>query len=145
MARFLFASQPATGHVVPALPIVQTLADVIAGDPSVFAPFSVNERGGPPNAVYNVSCLGIKGCDVAPFGLGILPSGSSLGRLRNRSNGRLQHPTNLLSSLVSSMAGFVERHGVSFSEQGQMAPPWRASSLASTSVISSWRTPTKAV
>jgi UDP:flavonoid glycosyltransferase YjiC (YdhE family) len=25
MARFLFASQPATGHVVPALPIVHTL------------------------------------------------------------------------------------------------------------------------
>jgi UDP:flavonoid glycosyltransferase YjiC (YdhE family) len=149
MVRFLSATQPVTGHVVPALPIVHTLvergnevvwytgkkfrsqveatgarfapyqeaydyddddfdaafpgrsqlaglsqikfdfinvfikqigpqhhdieallnefpADVIVGDPSVFAPFSVNERGGPPNAVYNVSCLGIKGHDVAP-------------------------------------------------------------------------------
>ena len=167
MARFLFATQPVTGHVVPALAIVHTLvergsevvwyvgkkfrsqveatgarfapyqeaydyddddydaafpgrsqlaglsqikfdfinlfvkqigpqhrdieallsecpADVIVGDPSVFATFSVNERGGPPNAVYNVSCLGIKGRDIAPFGLGILPSSSSMGRLRNR-------------------------------------------------------------
>jgi UDP:flavonoid glycosyltransferase YjiC (YdhE family) len=167
MARFLFASQPITGHVVPALPIVSTLvergnevmwyvgkkfrrqveaagarfapyrdaydyddgdydaafpgrdrlaglskikfdfinlfmkqigpqhhdilallnefpADAIVGDPSLFAPFSVNEKGGPPNAVYNVSCLGIKGRDVSPFGLGILPRSSSLGRLRNR-------------------------------------------------------------
>lgn len=167
MARFLLATQPITGHVVPALPVVHTLvgrghevawyagqkfrsqveaagarfapyreaydyddddfdaafpgrgrlaglsqikfdfinvfmkqispqhhdieallrefpADVIVGDPSLFAPFSINEKGGPPNAVYNVSCLGIKGRDVAPFGLGILPSSSSLGRLRNR-------------------------------------------------------------
>src|SRR5262245_41221608 len=59
-------------------------ADVTIGDPSIGATFTVNEKGGPPNAVYNITCLGIKGCDVAPFGLGILPNSSPLGRIRNR-------------------------------------------------------------
>ena len=59
-------------------------ADVIIGDPSVFATFTVNDTGGPPNVVYNITVLGIKGRDVAPFGLGILPNASSIGRVRNR-------------------------------------------------------------
>lgn len=59
-------------------------ADVLVGDPSVSAAFTVNEKGGPPNAVYNITVLGIKGRDVAPFGLGMLPMDSALGRLRNR-------------------------------------------------------------
>ncbi len=167
MARFLFASQPVVGHVLPGLPIVQKLvelghevvwycgrkfqpkieavgarfapfqkaydyddddynvafpgrgqykglaqirfdlqhifgkqvgpqyhdlqhilaqfpADVIIGDPSVFAAFAVNENGGPPHAVYNITVLGLQGQDVAPFGLGLLPNGSLVGRLRNR-------------------------------------------------------------
>jgi UDP:flavonoid glycosyltransferase YjiC (YdhE family) len=172
VARFLFVTQPITGHVLPALPLVQALvacnhevvwytgarfrqqvlatgarfapyqdaydyddrdydrafpgrnrlsgldqirfdfinlfmkqigpqhrdlmrllatfpADVLVGDPSVAATFTVNELGGPPNAVYNITCLGIKGRDVAPFGLGILPNSSPLGRLRNRALGEL--------------------------------------------------------
>lgn len=59
-------------------------ADVTVGDPSVGATFIVNERGGPPNAVYNITCLGINGREVAPFGLGLMPSGSLAGRARNR-------------------------------------------------------------
>ena len=59
-------------------------ADATLGDPSIAATFTVNEKGGPPNAVYNITCLGIKGRDVAPFGLGILPDSSPLGRVRNR-------------------------------------------------------------
>ena len=59
-------------------------ADATMGDPSIAATFTVNEKGGPPNAVYNITCLGIKGRDVAPFGLGILPDSSPLGRVRNR-------------------------------------------------------------
>jgi UDP:flavonoid glycosyltransferase YjiC (YdhE family) len=59
-------------------------ADVTIGDPSIFATFTLQETGGPPNAVYNITCLGLKGRDVAPFGLGLLPSSSPLGRLRNR-------------------------------------------------------------
>jgi UDP:flavonoid glycosyltransferase YjiC (YdhE family) len=172
MARFLFATQPITGHVLPALPLVRALverghevawyagarfrqrieatgaqfepyqsaydyddrdydaafpgrsalkgldqirfdfihlfmkqigpqhhdlarvharfaADVTVGDPSIAATFALHERGGPPNAVYNITCLGIKGRDVAPFGLGLLPSSSPLGRLRNRLLGEL--------------------------------------------------------
>ena len=167
MSSFLFATQPVTGHVVPAVPVIRTLverghdvrwytgtkfrsrveaagaefvayeqaydyddadydaafpgrsqlkgldqirfdflnlfikqiepqyhdlqaelarrpADVTAGDPSVGATFIVNERGGPPNAVYNITCLGINGREVAPFGLGLMPSGSIAGRARNR-------------------------------------------------------------
>lgn len=59
-------------------------ADVTVGDPSVGATFMVNELGGPPHAVYNITCLGINGREVAPFGLGLLPSGSLAGRARNR-------------------------------------------------------------
>jgi UDP:flavonoid glycosyltransferase YjiC (YdhE family) len=172
MARFLFVTQPITGHVLPALPLVRALverghsvawyagarfrerieavgaqfapyrtaydyddrdynaafpgrsaltglnqirfdfinlfmqqiepqhrdlayyqetfaADVTVGDPSIAATFSLHELGGPPNAVYNITCLGIKGRDVAPFGLGLLPSSSFFGRIRNRLLGEL--------------------------------------------------------
>lgn len=58
-------------------------ADVLVADPSVGAAATLNEQGGPPFAVYNISCLGIKSRDTAPFGLGILPSRSPFGRLRN--------------------------------------------------------------
>jgi UDP:flavonoid glycosyltransferase YjiC (YdhE family) len=59
-------------------------ADVLVGDPSVVAVATVEEVGGPPSATANVTCLGIPGREVAPFGLGLLPSGSAVGRLRNR-------------------------------------------------------------
>jgi UDP:flavonoid glycosyltransferase YjiC (YdhE family) len=167
MARFIFATQPITGHVLPALPMVRALvagghevvwyvgkafrsrveavgarfapyqqaydyddsnydtafpgrgklkdldqikfdfinlfmkqispqhrdleaimrdfpADVIVGDPSVGAAMTFNEQYGTPYAIYNITCLGIKSRDTAPFGLGLLPSRSPIGRLRNR-------------------------------------------------------------
>lgn len=59
-------------------------ADVVVADTSVGAASSINEIGGPPFAVYNVSCLGLKSRDTAPFGLGLMPGYSPLGRLRNR-------------------------------------------------------------
>jgi UDP:flavonoid glycosyltransferase YjiC (YdhE family) len=59
-------------------------ADAIVADPSVGAASTINEHGGPPFAVYSVTCLGLKSRDIAPFGLGLMPSYSSLGRLRNR-------------------------------------------------------------
>ena len=58
--------------------------DVIVADPSVGAASTIDEKGGPPFAVYSVTCLGIKSRDTAPFGLGLMPGYSSLGRLRNR-------------------------------------------------------------
>ena len=167
MARFLIASQPITGHVLPAIPMVRALAerghevwwyvgrrfraqaeaagahfagyeqaddyddrnydaafpdrsaltglnqirfdlltlfveqvakqhrdlmailsrfpaDVVLGDHSMFAAVTVEETGGPPSAIYNVSCLGLPGREVAPFGLGLLPSAAPLGLIRNR-------------------------------------------------------------
>jgi hypothetical protein len=48
------------------------------------APFSIKEGGAPPNAVFNVTCLGIGGDGIAPFGLGLVPSTSPLGLARNR-------------------------------------------------------------
>jgi UDP:flavonoid glycosyltransferase YjiC (YdhE family) len=59
-------------------------ADVIVGDSSSVAARYVHEHNGIPWAVYGVSPLALPGPDVAPFGLGILPSSSLLGRLRNR-------------------------------------------------------------
>lgn len=59
-------------------------ADAIVADPSVGAASTINEKGGPPFAVYSVTCLGLKSRDTAPFGLGLMPSYSTLGRLRNR-------------------------------------------------------------
>jgi UDP:flavonoid glycosyltransferase YjiC (YdhE family) len=59
-------------------------ADVVLGDPSMFAAVTIEEAGGPPSAIYNVSCLGLPGREVAPFGLGLLPNASLLGRARNR-------------------------------------------------------------
>jgi len=59
-------------------------ADAIVADPSVGAASTINECGGPPFAVYSVTCLGLKSRDTAPFGLGLMLSYSSLGRLRNR-------------------------------------------------------------
>ena len=58
-------------------------ADVIVADPSVGAAMTFNAKGGPPYAIYNVTCLGVKSRDTAPFGLGLLPSGTAAGRLRN--------------------------------------------------------------
>lgn len=167
MARYLFATQPITGHVLPALPIVRALvgrghevwwyvgkkfrdrveaagarfvpythaydyddsdydaafpgrgqlkglgqikfdfinlfvkqispqhldleetlrafpADVVVGDPSVFAAVTVSERGGPPAATYSITYLGVKSRDTAPAGLGLLPNSSLLGQVRNR-------------------------------------------------------------
>lgn len=167
MARFLFASHPVTGHVLPALPIVSCLvarghevvwysgkkfqskveavgarfapysaaydyddddydvafpgrgalkgiaqisfdfinifakqvgpmyhdltailrdfpADAVVGDPAVVAARAVSARGGPPHAMYNITVLAAKSPELAPFGLGVLPDGSLLGRLRNR-------------------------------------------------------------
>lgn len=58
-------------------------ADVLVGDPAVAAVRIVGEATGIPWMTVNISVLGLPGRDVAPFGLGMLPSYSALGRLRN--------------------------------------------------------------
>ena len=167
MARFLIASQPVTGHVLPALPIASVLvarghevrwytgqkfrakieatgarfepfrtahdfddgdldaafpgrsaatgfnrakfdfihlfmkpiashyrdlcaildeypADVLLADAAVWAASCITEKGGPPHALYIQTCLGIVSRDTAPYGTGLPPSSSPIGRLRNR-------------------------------------------------------------
>ena len=42
------------------------------------------ERHGIPRVVFNTSPLGLSSVDAAPFGTGLLPSSSAVGRLRNR-------------------------------------------------------------
>jgi UDP:flavonoid glycosyltransferase YjiC (YdhE family) len=59
-------------------------ADVIVGDPAFAAVKVMSDQDKIPYTVLNISVLGIPGRDVAPFGLGILPSYSALGHVRNR-------------------------------------------------------------
>lgn len=82
--RKLFIEQAAEQHRDLTAILARFPADVVLGDPSMFAAVTVEETGGPPSAIYNVSCLGLAGREVAPFGLGLSPSASPLGRLRNR-------------------------------------------------------------
>ncbi len=80
----LFAKQIGPQHRDLQALVKDWAPDVTVGDPSVFATFTLHELGGPPNAVYNITCLGISGGSVAPFGLGLMPNGSPVGRARNR-------------------------------------------------------------
>lgn len=82
--RKLFIEQVAKQHRDLTAILARFPADVVLGDSSMFAAVTVEETGGPPSAIYNVSCLGLAGREVAPFGLGLLPSASPPGRLRNR-------------------------------------------------------------
>lgn len=59
-------------------------ADVIVGDNTAAFIEAVHQRTGIPWALYGVSALAMSSVDTAPFGLGILPKPSLLGRLRNR-------------------------------------------------------------
>lgn len=59
-------------------------ADALLHDPAMVAGKILGETGVIPNAVLNITVLGIPGRDVAPFGLGLPPMPGALGRLRNR-------------------------------------------------------------
>ena len=59
--------------------------DVVVCEQGFLAGALAGERRGVPGVVFNVSPLGLSSVDAAPFGTGLLPSPSSLGRLRNRS------------------------------------------------------------
>jgi len=59
-------------------------ADVVVADPTILAAQTLREAGGPPNAVFSITVLGMESRDVAPFGFGLAPSATPLGRLRNR-------------------------------------------------------------
>ncbi|MGY1803817.1 nucleotide disphospho-sugar-binding domain-containing protein [Blastococcus sp. SYSU D00922] len=59
--------------------------DVVVSEQGFTAGAVAAERRGIPRVVFNVSPLGVSSVDAAPFGMGLPPSSSALGRLRNRS------------------------------------------------------------
>jgi UDP:flavonoid glycosyltransferase YjiC (YdhE family) len=58
-------------------------ADVMVNDTAFVAVPLVSERHSIPYGTYGVTALTINSRDTAPFGLGILPNNSALGRVRN--------------------------------------------------------------
>lgn len=80
----VFVKQLAPQHRDLEVILAEFPADVILADFSTAAAASVHERGGPPFAILGATTLSIRSRDTAPFGLGMLPDGSPLGRLRNR-------------------------------------------------------------
>jgi MGT family glycosyltransferase len=59
-------------------------ADVLIGDSATAAMKLLADETGLPWVVMNITVLGTPSRDTAPFGLGMLPSSSVMGRLRNR-------------------------------------------------------------
>lgn len=58
-------------------------ADVLVADFVTFGPRVVSEQIGIPWAAYGFSALSLSSKDTAPYGLGLAPSATGLGRLRN--------------------------------------------------------------
>lgn len=58
-------------------------AEVVLAEQTMFAALLLSELGGPPCALLGILPLGIPSRDTAPFGLGLRPSRSPAGRLRN--------------------------------------------------------------
>ncbi|GGO25177.1 glycosyltransferase [Deinococcus humi] len=59
-------------------------ADAVLADQTLVAALLHAESGGPPCALLGVLPLGIQSRDTAPFGLGLPPSATVAGRVRNR-------------------------------------------------------------
>ncbi len=65
---------------------------VVVGDPGMLGALFHHEQGGPPLAILFVLPLTVNSVDAAPFGLGLPPSASALGRMRNRAlNALVEH------------------------------------------------------
>lgn len=59
-------------------------ADVLVAETAFVGAIFAAELGGPPRAVYGITPLTISGRECAPFGLGLPPSTTRVGRMRNR-------------------------------------------------------------
>lgn len=78
-------SQPARTHLTDLLALLENEpADLVVGDTGMIAGPMLTELGGPPFAAFGISVVGFPSRDVPPFGLGLGPSSSVLGRLRNQ-------------------------------------------------------------
>jgi MGT family glycosyltransferase len=59
-------------------------ADVVLHDPGMIGALLQHEQGGPPTGILGIVPMVVSSVDAAPFGLGLLPSATPLGRMRNR-------------------------------------------------------------
>jgi UDP:flavonoid glycosyltransferase YjiC (YdhE family) len=79
-----FFGDSAVGQVKDLTDILREFpADVLLSDVCFLGTAWVHEKGGPPWAAFGITALGIISHDTAPFGLGMRPDASTLGRLRN--------------------------------------------------------------
>lgn len=80
-----FFGDPVVGHVRDIQNALAGFpADIMFCDSTFIAAAWIHELGGPPYATYNPVPVTLSSRDTAPFGLGLPPSSSTLGRLRNR-------------------------------------------------------------
>ncbi len=78
-------ADPAVGQVKDLTDILREFpADVLLSDVCFLGAAWVHEKGGPPWAAFGITALSVISDDTAPFGLGMPPDASMLGRLRNR-------------------------------------------------------------
>jgi UDP:flavonoid glycosyltransferase YjiC (YdhE family) len=59
-------------------------AQIVLHDPTMIGAHFHYEQGGPPTGVLGVLPMFVSSIDTAPFGLGLPPSATTLGRIRNR-------------------------------------------------------------
>ncbi len=79
-----FFGDSAVGQVKDLTDILREFpADVLLSDVCFLGAAWVHEQGGPPWAAFGITALGIISSDTAPFGLGMQPDSSMIGRLRN--------------------------------------------------------------
>lgn len=80
-----FFIEPAVGNAQDLRKILEEFpADALIADSFFLAASWVHELGGPPWAQLGISALSLPSKDTAPFGLGLPPSRSVQGRLKNR-------------------------------------------------------------
>jgi len=82
--KYFFADS-AVGQVKDLTDILREFpADVLLSDVCFLGAAWVHEKGGPPWAGFGITALSVISNDTAPFGLGMPPDASMLGRVRNR-------------------------------------------------------------
>jgi UDP:flavonoid glycosyltransferase YjiC (YdhE family) len=80
-----FFIDAAPGQLADLRAIVEDFAaDVVVHDTAMIGVAFLHQQGGPPAGVLGVVPMPSSSVDTAPFGLGIAPSSTLLGRLRNR-------------------------------------------------------------
>ncbi|MFP5282087.1 MAG: glycosyltransferase [Actinomycetes bacterium] len=95
-------ARDAEGYVTDLRALVEEFRpDAVVTDPAVIAASVLSEVDGLPTATVNVTVLAVPSRDLAPFGLGLPPTSSWLGALRNR----------LLTALVDHVV-FARPNGV---------------------------------